>query len=91
MEELWINKSVVIPRRTTADNHSNYELHAFVDASMNAYACGIYLRSSCRNVSYMNLLFAKSRLRPKKSAMTIPRLELMAMVVGLRALKMVKK
>ena len=61
----------------------NYLL-CFGDASVHAYAAAVYIyqrkaKSECK----ADLLFSKTRLAPLK-AMTIPRLELMAMLIGAR-------
>lgn len=63
------------------------ELHVFVDASEKAYAAVIYLRQLVNNESFtVKLLFSKVRLAPKKPTITVPRLELLALLIGCRAL-----
>ena len=62
----------------------------FSDASEKAYAAVIYLNEISRQRSTTNLVFAKSRLIPLKK-MSIPRLELLAVVIGLRCLKFVRE
>ena len=66
------------------------ELHTFCDASQDAYAAVIYLRviDECGRVS-VQLVMAKSRLAPQKRP-TIPRMELLACVVGARLTNFVK-
>ena len=66
------------------DNVTSSELHTFCDASQDAYAAVVFLRSvtSERHVS-VQLLMAKSRLAPLKRP-TMPRLELLACVIGAR-------
>ncbi|MCP4486384.1 MAG: DDE-type integrase/transposase/recombinase, partial [Gammaproteobacteria bacterium] len=66
-------------------NLSTNQLVGFVDASGLAYACVIYLRMVHNNEVYIKLLFAKTRLAPEN--MTIPRLELMGLLIGARAIK----
>ncbi|KAK3736566.1 hypothetical protein QZH41_003141 [Actinostola sp. cb2023] len=68
----------------------HYELIAFCDASKIAYATAIYLKVSTKSETTVNLIFAKSRLAPKR-VLTIPRLELMAVVIALRCLNFVKR
>lgn len=68
-----------IPRWvSTSSKSTKLELHGFCDASQNAYAASIYLRSTdiCGKV-HCHLLTSKSRIAPIKSTTTIPRLELM--------------
>ena len=66
-----------------------YELCCFTDASQLAYASVIYLKvtdlSSQR--SAISLLFSKSRLAPVNKDITIPRLELLGVLIGLRSLR----
>lgn len=78
-----------IPRHygVTVDNS---ELHVFVDASQDAYGCVVYLRERITaTVVRCQLVMAKSRVAPLK-AVTIPRLELMGAVLGVRAGKAVQ-
>ena len=70
------------------DNVRNY-LVCFCDASTVAYACSVYLIQSGHSTT-IDLVFAKARLAPVKS-MTIPRLELMAALIGARSVNFVKQ
>ena len=75
------------------DSHENmkYFLICFCDASSYAYAAATYLlQSSAVNESKVDLLFSKTRPAPLKE-MTIPRLELMAVVIGVKCLRFVKQ
>lgn len=67
-----------------------YRLLCFSDAPEKAYAAVIYLNEMSGQRSTTNLVFAKSRLTPLKK-MSIPRLELLAVVIGLRCLKFVRE
>jgi hypothetical protein len=90
MEEKWLGKIIVIPRRTHVTGPA--QLHACVDASEVAYACCVYVRQEVPGEqATVALIYAKSRLRPKRTEMTIPKMELMAMRVGVRALSTVAK
>ena len=91
--------SVRIPRWLGTTCSQVYELQVFCDASAHAYATAVYLkvRSSCDlHTSQTHLIFSKLRLSPtsksrgKKRAMSIPRLELMGIVIGARALTFVR-
>ena len=66
------------------------EIICFVDASKNSYCAVIYLRSKCRTDWKTNIIFAKTRVAPVRK-ITIPRLELLAVVVGVKCLKFVKE
>lgn len=59
-------------------------LHMFSDASMNAYAGCIYLRTQYRDKVYVQLVMAKGRVAPTKRQMSLPRLELMAALITSR-------
>ena len=67
-----------------------YKLLCFCDASACAYAAAIFLhqrKSDCH--SKVDLFFSKTRLAPVKG-LTIPRLELMAVLIGVRCVTFVK-
>ncbi|MCP9264089.1 Integrase core domain containing protein [Dirofilaria immitis] len=61
-------------------------IHVFSDASSKAYAAAIYVKQS----STTSLIFVKSRVAPNKT-MTIPKLELLAILIGVRAAQFVIK
>ncbi|MCP9261214.1 Integrase core domain containing protein [Dirofilaria immitis] len=57
------------------------KLHVFTDASSLAYSAAIYVRNYGIEGVKTSLIFAKSRIAPIKG-ITIPRLELLAIIVG---------
>ncbi len=61
----------------------------FGDASKRSYSAAVYLHQESANSSKLDLVFAKTRLAPVKE-MTIPRLELMAVLIGVKYLQFVK-
>ncbi|KAK6112116.1 Pao retrotransposon peptidase family protein [Brugia pahangi] len=63
-------------------------IHVFTDASSVAYSAAVYLVSQDMQETKSSLIFAKSRIAPIKG-MTIPRLELMAILIGTRAAQFV--
>ncbi|XP_053380514.1 uncharacterized protein LOC128548907 [Mercenaria mercenaria] len=73
----------------TCRQNTEYTLLCFCDASADAYATSIYLHQKGESDTQVNLVFAKSRLAPLKE-ITIPRLELMAVLMGVRCLKFVR-
>ncbi|MCG8044651.1 MAG: A17 family peptidase, partial [Candidatus Thiodiazotropha endolucinida] len=81
-----------VPRCISRQNEADvkYKLLCFSDASEKAYAAVVYLNETSNQKSTTNLVFAKSRLAPLKK-MSIPRLELLAVVIGLKCLKYVKE
>ncbi|XP_062713750.1 uncharacterized protein LOC134290600 [Aedes albopictus] len=66
------------------------ELHVFVDASEAAYACAAYFRIVDRGQVRCALVTAKTKVAPL-SAMSVPRLELQAAVIGVRLMKSVQE
>ena len=85
-------KSVKIDRCIASVNSNlemKYSLVCFSDASKKAYASSVYLIQEDGNTVKSDLIFAKSRLAPVKD-ITIPRLELMAVLIGTRCMKFVE-
>ncbi|UYV78560.1 hypothetical protein LAZ67_16002002 [Cordylochernes scorpioides] len=82
--------SVRIPRWVMRDGFKQPSLHVFCDASQDAYATCIYLRTVKNNEVNVQLVASKARVAPKKK-LTIPRLELMSCLIGSRLTKQVIK
>ncbi|XP_055643077.1 uncharacterized protein LOC129779554 [Toxorhynchites rutilus septentrionalis] len=76
-----------IPRCYLGDAESSsvesLELHIFTDASEHAYGCVAYLRSVVNGEVNCNLVMSRAKVAPLKRQ-SIPRLELMAAVLGAR-------
>ncbi|XP_065365403.1 uncharacterized protein LOC135958426 [Calliphora vicina] len=64
-------------------NNIDVQLHTFVDASENGYAAVSYFRIFNGNKVVVSLIGSKTRVAPLK-VVSIPRLELMAAVIGAR-------
>lgn len=74
---------------STGTNYE-HELHVFTDASPQAYGACVFLRTENEaGQTKVGLVFAKSRVAPLK-ILTLPRLELMGCVIGVRIAKFVK-
>ncbi|XP_011706155.1 PREDICTED: uncharacterized protein LOC105461353, partial [Wasmannia auropunctata] len=72
-----INK-IKIPRSVVGKDCTSLQLHAFADASLNAYGACVYIRSQSPEGNYqVSLLCAKNRVAPLQQQ-TIPCLELCA-------------
>ena len=67
-----------------------YQLLVFCDASKFAYAATFYLHQSCGNMHKVDLLLSKTRLAPNKQ-LRLPRLEMLAALIGMRCLNFVQK
>ncbi|XP_060559098.1 uncharacterized protein LOC132719352 [Ruditapes philippinarum] len=67
------------PTTENTANSADFNLHVFVDASARAYGAVAYLTSGHTST----LVFAKNRVAPVKE-ITLPRLELMAALIGAR-------
>ena len=82
-----------IPRRLSCEvwtDLKNVELLVFVDASTKAYGCCVYLRSGKEDTLCVNLVISKARVAPL-SDITLPRLELLAALLGARLLEFSRK
>ncbi|XP_049308667.1 uncharacterized protein LOC125777625 [Bactrocera dorsalis] len=92
----WLRKlrcidKIRIPRcYTFANRSSDNQLHIFVDASISAYAAVAFLRSSMGDKVHCCLVASKTRVAPLKP-FSVPRLELMAAILGLRLAKFIRK
>ena len=92
----WFEESIGLQGiripRCLKDRHSTAvkaSLHTFSDASEAAYAAAVYIRHEYEDKSITTrLVGSKTRLSPLK-AMSIPRLELMGAVIGLRLTKQI--
>ncbi|KAL9972922.1 hypothetical protein ACROYT_G019318 [Oculina patagonica] len=73
-----------IPRYIGGDE---YKLFCFTDASAKAYSAAVYLYSAVGKTANVNLVFSKARVAPTKQ-LSIPRLELLAVLIGTRCLTM---
>lgn len=85
IHQLHMPRYVGVP---TPMSSEQYQLLCFCDASTKSYSAGVYLRISSHSQTVTRLLFAKTRLAPTKSV-TIPRIELLAVLIGVRGLKFV--
>ena len=77
------NLSEIKIQRCLNPNEGAVELHTFVDASEDAYAAVVYMCSTNENGKISRFVASKTKVAPVK-AMSIPRLELMAAVLGVR-------
>lgn len=76
----------------TSPKDWSYELHCFTDASKDAYVAVVYLRASAHGRHFTSLIISRSRLTPikRRECFTIPKLELLAVVIGTRLLGYVR-
>ena len=79
--------NITVPRFI---GNEDMQLIAFCDASKDAYAAAVYLKTSYQGKTQTNLIFSKSRVASKKK-MSIPRLELLAALIATRSVKFVSK
>ena len=68
----------------------SHQLLCFTDASAIAYAAAVYLRTHSSAGVTSTLVFSKNRLAPIRT-ITLPRLELMGVVLGIRCLAFVRE
>ncbi|GBO35440.1 hypothetical protein AVEN_98825-1, partial [Araneus ventricosus] len=79
LEEIHISRWINV----TAENLKHCTIHTFCDASKEAYAAVVFLRLEEEGSVKLSLLAAKSRIAPLRGG-TIPRMELLAALVGAR-------
>ena len=84
-EQLKSLKEVKIPRCLRSPKHvKSKRIVTFVDASQKAYGAAVYMRCEYNNGAVTSrLIAAKSKVAPL-TPMTVPRLELMGAILGLR-------
>uniref|UniRef100_A0A1I8BC50 DUF5641 domain-containing protein n=1 Tax=Meloidogyne hapla TaxID=6305 RepID=A0A1I8BC50_MELHA len=95
----WDNDDVVrIPRKYFSFNSSNlqHEIHCFSDASSYAMCAAVFLRTYgiSTSLTEVSLIFSKTKIKPitkRENQLTIPRLELIAAVLGSKSLIFVNK
>jgi len=81
-----------VPRFVGRKDGGTHQLLVFCDASLKCYATVVYLRTDDSTTVQTELIFSKMRLVPvgkgkskQSKRLTIPRLELMAVLIGVRA------
>lgn len=75
--------AVTVPRCCVSAEYDKVEIHIFTDASPKAYGAVAYLRVCRLGIPNANLILSKSRVAPLKK-LSLPRLELMGMLMGAR-------
>ncbi|GFT96677.1 integrase catalytic domain-containing protein [Trichonephila clavipes] len=85
LEQLPILAGIKIPRclNLSSNGIKRLTLHVFCDASKKAYAACVFLRVEYEENVFVKLIQVKARVAPLKD-ITIPRLELLACVLGTR-------
>ncbi|XP_062556867.1 uncharacterized protein LOC134221695 [Armigeres subalbatus] len=85
--------AIRIPRCYIGDCYSSevdsLQLHIFMDASEHAYGCVAYFRAVANGQAKITLITSRSKVAPLKRQ-SIPRMELMAAVLGSRLLRTVQ-
>ena len=91
-EDLKLLANCYFPRHIGLDQRgkTEYQLQVFCDASKCAYAAAVYLLQESQDRRRVDLIFSKTRLVPSKK-ITIPRLELLAALIGARYMKFIEK
>ncbi|VDM98123.1 unnamed protein product, partial [Onchocerca ochengi] len=87
----WPTNVIDVPRFVIT-NSPQTEIHVFTDASNVAYSAAVYALNHENQGTKSNsfLIYAKSRIAPIKG-ITIPRLELLSILIGVRAAQFVLK
>lgn len=83
-----ISKSILKFRRKAMDESTPIHLTVFTDASETTYGCCVYTKTERENGQFeTHLLIAKQRLAPRLKTITIPKMELLGILIGTRLLK----
>lgn len=87
----WINElqclnDICIPRWIGFSANSDVTIHVFCDASERAYGACLYARHTIDVTTGVNLICSRNKLAPVKKV-TLPRLELLAALLGARLLQ----
>ena len=91
----WISNlpqlsQITVPRWVGTLERDSTAVHVFCDSSERAYGAVIYVKSIRNGAPSARLLCSKSRLAPVKKV-TLPRLELLAALIGVRLLNYCSK
>ncbi|GBM93775.1 hypothetical protein AVEN_252743-1 [Araneus ventricosus] len=86
LDELKELSKIKIPCRLGYSSPDHWTLHVFCDASLDTYAVVIFLRNDNQGEIILRLVGSKSCVSPLKR-LTIPRLELLACLLGARFVK----
>uniref|UniRef100_A0A7I5E795 Peptidase A2 domain-containing protein n=1 Tax=Haemonchus contortus TaxID=6289 RepID=A0A7I5E795_HAECO len=78
--------TIKMPRRAANDTDKCHTLWVFCDASKLAIAACAYLQNNDTH-AVSQLISGKTRLTPKKTVQTIPKLELLAILIGITLAK----
>ena len=87
--DLGNSPAVVFPRWVAAKNESDIQLHVYADTSKHACCAVASIRVGDAECAAVSMLFAKVRLAPKE--ITIPRLELLAVLIAARIVTFLAK
>ena len=90
LEELHLINDCKFARWLNYLHGGNNSIHVFCDSSSTAYASCIFLKTEHEGKVSVQLVIAKSRICPSKGT-TIPRLELLACLIGARLYNSIKE
>jgi hypothetical protein len=88
-DELNDAKEINLPRNINFDE-KNSQIILFSDASLFGYSTCAYIRNNINGKIYVKFVAAKSRVAPVKNKLTIPRLELLSIVLATELLEKLK-
>ena len=71
--------------------NENCWLLGFCDASKGVRATTVYLCTGNSGNISTHILYSKTKLAPRKNSISLPRLELLAVLIGIRCMKFVTK
>ncbi|KAG8173850.1 hypothetical protein JTE90_001688, partial [Oedothorax gibbosus] len=86
LNELQCLNDIRIPRWIGFSENSDTTIHVFCDASERAYGACLYSRQTVDSSTSVSLICSRNKLAPVKKV-TLPRLELLAALLGARLLQ----
>ena len=84
-------EKLVLPRCYWKDKVETWELHTFCDSSERGYGCVTYLRMISQEECKVAFVIGKAKVIPKDNTFSVPRLELIAALLGARIHDQVKR
>lgn len=79
-----------VPRFISYGGKVRITMLCFCDASELCYSTAVYLKIQYEEQAQVNLTFSKTRVTPKRK-LSLPRLELLAVLIGIRCMNWVEK
>ena len=92
----WLNglpnlQNLSLRRSLWKSKPESYQLHTFCDSSEKGYGCVTYMRMRQNGQYHVSFVMGKAKVVPKQSNISIPKLELIAALLGARMHNQIKR